>query len=346
MNRTRVVVLGLGAIALEHLKRLQARDDVEVVAVCDLSPTLARAVADRFGGLPVHTDAGVALAATAPDAVHVLTPPASHLELVTLALDAGAHVLVEKPAAPTWEAWAAMRDRSRERGLMLVENHNYRFTPAVERALALVGGGPLGEVVHVDVAFRGVMGAAYADPFAPHFAHALPGGALQNFVSHPLSLALAAIGDVLDVHAVRRRRDPGFASDDELRVLLAGPSATAAVDVSRHGRPAGFTLDLHATGGRASVDVYADHLEVVTGEAGVATAARRGAGGFGQAAQQLGRMATGRRDTLAGLTVLIDRFYAGVRGGPVPLGLDELDRVNRVVCSSLGLPAEEVPACA
>jgi predicted dehydrogenase len=336
MRRARVAVIGLGAVAFEHLAKLRARSDVELVGVCDLSPTLARAVAERFGSPPAFTDARAMLSEMRPDSVHVLTPPQSHCELALAAFEAGAHVLVEKPAAPTWEGYCELREAARAHERLLVENYNYRFTAAVRAALALCADGELGDVLAVDASFGGVMGAGYADAAAPHFAHALPGGALQNFVSHPVSLALPFMGPCTGVHAVRRRHDPLFPGDDELRALLVGDAACAVISLSRHARPEHFTLSVQGTRARAEVDVYGDHLEVLRSSSAVAGSVRRGISRIEAAAVVLGRTATGRRDLFGGLAALLDGFYAAVcTGAPPPVTLGEMDAVNSTVSELL-----------
>jgi predicted dehydrogenase len=213
-----VAVIGLGTIGFEHLARLRASARADIVAVCDSSAILGRAVAERFRTGPPYTDAAQMLDDARPDIVHVLTPPASHAELTMAALEAGAHVLVEKPIAPTWEEYAAMRAEATAQGRLLCENYNTRFSRAARSAEAAVAAGAIGEVVDVDAFYGGVMPAdgPYGDRDVPHFAHALPGGALQNFLTHPLSLVLPYLGEPIEVAVLRRRLDPFAASDDEL----------------------------------------------------------------------------------------------------------------------------------
>ena len=135
------------------------------------------------------------------------------------------HVVVEKPIAPTWEDYVEMRDAARERGLLLIENYNWRFVERRQAGARAKAHGRIGEVVNVEVSFGGVM----QDPSDPlgdrdvaHFAHALPGGALQNFATHPISLALAFMDGFTGVAAWQRKLDPAWLSSDELKALLAG----------------------------------------------------------------------------------------------------------------------------
>ena len=95
----RVALVGAGYIAREHLACLGTLRNVEVVAVCDRSPVMAEATADQFRVPAWFTDHAAMLTASAPDVVHIATPPRSHVPIALDALDAGAHVLVEKPIA-------------------------------------------------------------------------------------------------------------------------------------------------------------------------------------------------------------------------------------------------------
>jgi predicted dehydrogenase len=334
MSAIRVAVIGLGAIAFEHLAKLRSQPGVQVAGVCDLSATLASAVAERFGVGPAYVDYERMLATERPDVVHVLTPPQSHRMLVLAALEAGAHVLVEKPIAPTLAQYAEMRDAAARRGLLLCENYNYRFSRGVLAALRAHGRGDLGQVVNVDVSFCGVMAGAgaYADRQVPHFAHALPGGGLQNFASHPISLALPFLGDCEEVLGVRRRLDADFPGDDELRALLRGArGGCAALTVSRHARPPRFTLSVHGTRASAEVNVYGGHMQLDATQSAIAGNLRRGVGHLAAAVETTARAATGRRDAFEGLATLLDGFYNAVRGGPPPVTRGEMDAVNGVL---------------
>src|SRR5438093_172423 len=92
-------VIGCGLIAtrkyLPILSRM--RQDVQLVGICDLDGQIVARAAASFPEPHTYTDSAIMLAAERPDLVVVCTPPASHTHLVTQALRAGAHVLVEKP---------------------------------------------------------------------------------------------------------------------------------------------------------------------------------------------------------------------------------------------------------
>jgi len=334
---TRTAVVGLGGIAAEHLEKLERLEGVEVAGICDLSSTLVDAVAERWGVGPGFTDFAEMLNATEPEVVHVLTPPATHLDLVLAALDAGAHVFVEKPIAPTLGDYRQMRDVARERKLFLVENYNYRFMKVVERGLELVRAGTLGEPVNVAVSMGvGLTGAAYADREVVHFAHSLPGGALRNFASHPASIAVMIVEEWDRVAVSQRRLEPALASDDELRAMVCSERVDASLTLTSHARPARFTFSVQGTDGRLEVDVLDQRLHLEQAEpatARITNGLRQGLGHLGATASLVRRAGSTRQGGyFEGFERLLGGFYAAVAGvSEVPVTIDEMDRTNRLV---------------
>ena len=117
----KAVLIGAGQIARLHLACLQEIEGVEVRAVCDLSPAAAECAAERFGIPRWYTDSQEMLAVERPDVVHVTTPPSSHFRLATAALQAGAHVFVEKPTTENVEEARAISRTALAAGRALVE---------------------------------------------------------------------------------------------------------------------------------------------------------------------------------------------------------------------------------
>lgn len=334
----RAAIVGLGAISFEHVEKLGKLPGVEIAGVCDLDATVADAVCERYGIGPAFTDFERMLAEARPDVVHVLTPPQSHRALAIAALEAGCHVLVEKPVAPTAEDYAAMRAAARSAGRHLVENYNWRQAAVVRRAIELQRAGAIGDVVHVDVVFGGVLsggGGPVGDRDVVHFSHALPGGALQNFASHPVSIALAFMDRCVGVSTMRRRLDPAMQSDDELRALLAGERTSGVVSVTRHAEPPAFFLRVAGTEGGIEADIYNDRLYVAGpggGLAKVVNGVRQGLNVLGGTAALFGKTLTARLDHFEGLENLLEGLYGAVRdGGEPPVTGAEMDAVNEVM---------------
>ena len=130
---------------------------IERVAIVDSDPAIL-ATAQETLGLPdelCFPSLDAALGAVKADAVLATVPLAAHVPVSLAALDAGLHVLVEKPFAPSVAEAQTVVDAAEERGLTLMVSQNYRFFPAARLAQKLVQDQTLGLVgaVHLDFRF-------------------------------------------------------------------------------------------------------------------------------------------------------------------------------------------------
>ncbi|GAA1821746.1 Gfo/Idh/MocA family oxidoreductase [Actinomadura chokoriensis] len=138
-----------------------------MAALAGRSADRARAAADALGWASVETDWKELLRRDDVQLVDICTPGDSHAEIAVAALDAGKHVLCEKPLANSVaeaEAMTAAADRARERGVRSMVGFNYRRVPAVTLARRLVDEGRIGTVRHIRVQY---LQDWLADPEAP-----------------------------------------------------------------------------------------------------------------------------------------------------------------------------------
>ncbi|MFA1540911.1 Gfo/Idh/MocA family protein [Actinomadura monticuli] len=138
-----------------------------MTALAGRSAGRARAAAESLGWASVETDWKELLRRDDVQLVDICTPGDSHAEIAVAALDAGKHVLCEKPLANTVaeaEAMAAAAERARERGVRSMVGFNYRRVPAVTLARKLVEEGRIGTVRHVRAQY---LQDWLADPEAP-----------------------------------------------------------------------------------------------------------------------------------------------------------------------------------
>jgi predicted dehydrogenase len=149
-RKARVAVIGTGWwTTTAHLPALRQNPDAELVALCDRSPeALARANA-AFGPVKTYTDCQAMLTAEELDGAIVATNHNSHYELVKQCLEAGLHVLVEKPmvlhAAEAHELTALAQAKGRE----LIVGYPYHFTENTRRARDVLRSGELGAIQFV-----------------------------------------------------------------------------------------------------------------------------------------------------------------------------------------------------
>ncbi|MFD9907407.1 Gfo/Idh/MocA family protein, partial [Streptomyces sp. NPDC059063] len=127
-----------------------------LAAVCGRDGSGVRAAADRLGWAAAETDWRALVARDDVDLVDICTPGDSHAEIAVAALDAGKHVLCEKPLANTVEeaeAMLAAAERARERGQVAMVGFNYRRVPALTLARDIVAEGRLGTLRHVRLSY-------------------------------------------------------------------------------------------------------------------------------------------------------------------------------------------------
>jgi predicted dehydrogenase len=144
--RLRVGVLGAGAWAtFAHLPGFLRDPRCEVVAIADPQADLAQAAADRFGIPAVATDHRALIERDDIDLIDVCTPSHTHFELAWAALDAGKHVLCEKPVAYDFRDTRRAAALAREKGLKTKLGFTFRYAPAMRYMRALVAEGFIGE---------------------------------------------------------------------------------------------------------------------------------------------------------------------------------------------------------
>ncbi len=261
----RAAVIGTGKISEEHLGYLRDTKHAQLVGVCDLSAAMAEFAASQFGIERAFTDYKVMLAETSPDVLHILTPPQTHVEIISNGLRAGAHIIVEKPVAPTHEEFESLWKISQETGRYLIEDHNYRFNREFQRLEKIVNDGQIGEVCGVDVQMTlGVRaGGRYADENLPHPSHGLPAGVLHEFVTHLAYLTLRFLPSFEQVTAYWSNHGGGeLFKYDDLDALVIGQGVHARIRYSCSGWPDSFNVTVRGTAGTAHAELFHPHVTV------------------------------------------------------------------------------------
>jgi predicted dehydrogenase len=261
----KAALIGAGHIARQHLACLRELPGVELAGVCDLSRAMAESAAERYGVGGWYTDHRAMLDAVRPDVVHVTTPPTSHYPLAMAALDAGAHVVLEKPATITFEQLDGLVKHASSRGRSLVEDYNYLYNGATRKILGLIDSGEFGEVTHVEVFICLDIvgeGSAFADPNAPHPCLSMAGGAIADFLTHLACLAHKFVGPHRKVSTTWSKRSGGPLPSDEMRALVVADRGSAMLGFSAHTQPDAFWLRVYGTKMQATADLFETRLSI------------------------------------------------------------------------------------
>ncbi|MFJ3725197.1 Gfo/Idh/MocA family protein [Streptomyces sp. NPDC090045] len=145
-----IAVVGAGYWGPNLVRNFQSSPQFRLRWLCDLDIDRARQALGRYSTVQPTSDYAAVLADPSVQAVAVATPAGTHLDVALAALRAGKHVLVEKPLAATYEDGMRLVAEAEKRGLTLMCDHTYCYTPAVRRIREMVRSGELGEIHFVD----------------------------------------------------------------------------------------------------------------------------------------------------------------------------------------------------
>ena len=145
-----IAVVGAGYWGPNLVRNAAASDDLDLRWVCDLDAERARKAAGRYTTTKITTELDTILDDPAVHAVAVATPAYTHAEVALACLEAGKHVLVEKPLAWSVAEGEKLVAVAEDAGLVLMCDHTYCYTPAVQRIRQLIREGELGDVHYVD----------------------------------------------------------------------------------------------------------------------------------------------------------------------------------------------------
>jgi predicted dehydrogenase/nucleoside-diphosphate-sugar epimerase len=321
----RVAFIGAGAMARNHLDAIRRSGAAAtIVGVHDPLMDRAEELAAR-AGTRAYPSVAALMAGARPDVVHVCTPPAAHADNAYEALDAGAHVYVEKPFVLTAADAVRLLDLAERRRRLVCAGHQLLFDPA---CTALVErGAALGEIVQVDSHF------AFRPP-----GPALPrGGAraaapqLLDILPHPLYSLIAMLerfappGAPVEIDWVR-----GGPAD--LHATLRAGELVGRLSVSLRARPVASSLTITGTRGALTCDFVRSTI-VGAANPGVA-ALEKVLNPMVEALQLAGRTAHSVVRRVAtgisypGLAELIGAFYHAIEhGAPSPITPTHLLRV-------------------
>ena len=193
MKTMNVGVIGCGFIAnLAHLPALKKQPDVKILAVCDIVEEKAKEAAAQYDVPHIFTDYKKMLEMDELDSVHVLTPNYMHVDPTVDALNAGKHVIVEKPIGRTPAEGKQMLAAAKASGKKLMVAQNMRFDPKHQIVKRYVDAGELGDIYYARVQAlrrRGIPGwGVFTDK------EKQGGGPLIDLAVHILDLTLYLMG--------------------------------------------------------------------------------------------------------------------------------------------------------
>jgi predicted dehydrogenase/nucleoside-diphosphate-sugar epimerase len=322
----RVAFIGAGAMARNHLDAIRrAALPARVVGVHDPLADRAQELA-ALAGAQAYPSVAALLDDARPDVVHVCTPPAAHVAGARAALEAGAHVYVEKPFALNAADAEALLALAERQARLVCAGHQQLFDPALTALFDRAA--DVGDPVQVDSDFAFRPAGPGAERAGPRAMASL----LLDVLPHPLYSLVAAL---------ERFGPPGAAvgidwargGPADLHATLRAGALVGRLSVSLRARPVASALTLTGTGGALTCDLV---RSVIIGAANPGAAAlEKVLNPMVEATQLVVRTArsVGRRVisgvSYPGLAELIAAFYRAIeRGEPSPLPPQHLVTVS------------------
>lgn len=274
MTKARIAVVGAGWWATTaHIPAVQEDSNAELVAICDRNAEKLKAAADAYGVATTYTDLDEMLAQAQLDGAIVVTNHASHYAVAKRCLEAGLHVVIDKPM--TLYAWEAktLVELAAAQGRELLVGYPYNYTPYALRCRDVIQSGELGQVQYIHCIFathifdllRGEHdvtgpvhgpGKVYSDPL-------LSGGGLGHLqLTHPLGVLFFVTG-------LRVKRVHAFMPQHGLAVDLVA-AITAEFEGGAVGTVGGTGNLGGGNGRKQAVQIYCEHgsmdIDIVSGE--------------------------------------------------------------------------------
>lgn len=194
MQRIRFGIIGAGEIGRLTGRDLARHPAAAIEGVADVSGERAGVLAAMLGAPSTYTDAADLVRSDEIDAVYIAVPNAQHTSVACAALEAGKHVLLEKPFAVNLAAAQKIADTAAKQDRLLMVGMNQRFERNVQRARLLASAGTFGDVYHVKAFWRRRQGIPRIGSWFTSKA-ASGGGALLDIGVHVLDVALHVLGN-------------------------------------------------------------------------------------------------------------------------------------------------------
>ncbi len=220
-RRLRHAVIGIAAGIFNSHRAALALPEVELVAVSDINEALGEKRADELH-CAFYKDYRAMLAETRPDVVVLLTPPFLHASMAIASLQAGCHVLTEKPMAVQVAEADAMIEAARQNQRLLGVIFQHHFRPEIGVARKLLREGLLGKLQHIELFATWTRPASYYQLASWRATwQGEGGGVLTNQASHNLDLLCDLVGMPQRVFAwTRRLLHHDIETEDTVQAML------------------------------------------------------------------------------------------------------------------------------
>ncbi len=263
-NPLRVVVAGSG-IGAQHVRAFRALPDLfEVVAICDIDPQRARALAEEHAIPELLTDFETAIRRNDVDIIDICTPPNLHFGQIRAAIEAGKQVICEKPIVGSLAELDQLEDLAHRTGRQIMPIFQYRFGHGLQKLKYLVERQLTGEafVFNVDVAWWRPRDY-YSVPWRGKRATEL-GGALLSQAIHAVDMVFYILGPVRTLFARTATRVNPIEVEDCVAIAMEmsdGSLGTVSVTLGSAAQISRHRFTFRNLSAESNIEPYANSAE-------------------------------------------------------------------------------------
>ncbi|MBQ9781397.1 MAG: Gfo/Idh/MocA family oxidoreductase [Clostridia bacterium] len=255
-------VLGLG-IGMAHADAAYTSANADLVAVCDLDQARLQKAGKKYKDVTLYTDFEALLKDPRVDIISICLPSAMHADFAVRAMEAGKHVLVEKPLDITPERAALIEEARARTGMTCGVVHQNRFNANMYPIREAIDSGKLGKLILGTFGVKWYREQSYYDNGGWRGTWEMDGGgSLMNQAVHTVDLMQWLMGDVESVTSTMGIYDHDIKTEDMTASLVKFKSGAAATFVSTTCAYPGISTEIMLYGTGGSIEADADTLKV------------------------------------------------------------------------------------
>jgi len=255
-------VVGLG-VGRAHAKAALSAPNGKLIAVCDLIPEKLERAKKDFGDILTYTSFNKMLKNKDIEVVSIALPSGMHAKFAVRAMEAGKHVLVEKPIDITVKAAMKIEEARIRTGMKAGVIHQNRFNACMKPMKEAIDSGRLGDIFHGTFAVKWYRKQEYYDNGGWRGTWNMDGGgSLMNQAIHTVDLMQWLMGDVESVTSTMGIVSHKIETEDVTASLVKFKNGASATFVSSTSMYPGLSTDIQVYGTKGSIEVDGDQLKL------------------------------------------------------------------------------------
>lgn len=255
-------LIGCGRIATNHMKAA-VNNQLEIVGVCDILPEkmeeiLIKHSLEKDESIHRYTDYKELIMSEKPELVSIATESGNHAEIALYCIDAGVHVIIEKPMAMSIDDANKIIEASEKKNVKVSACHQNRFNVAIQELRKAIEAGRFGKLSHGSIHVRWNRNHGYYDQASWRGTWAQDGGALMNQCIHGIDLLRWMMGDeVEEVYGATRQQFHDYleAEDIGMAVVKFKNGAIGTIEGTTNVYPQNLEETLYIFGEKGTVKI-------------------------------------------------------------------------------------------